>query len=200
MPSDSSNNAGSLCVVHGCGRRKAGSRLYCGMHKQRAHKYGSTELPIRPNIVERFWRLVEPVPTEVGCWLWRGSMNNKGYGVFGDGREGSRLAHRFSWTLRNGPIADGAQICHRCDVPLCVNPDHHFVCDQGQNVRDAVQKGRHYSYFRLHGTKLTDEDVVVIRNRYAGGGVTMKEIAETFAVSPACVQRIVRGLSRKAVA
>jgi HNH endonuclease len=62
-----------------------------------------------------------------GCWLWLGSpQGSTGYGcIWVDGR---RIpAHRYSWEIANGPIPDGALCLHRCDVVLCINPEHLFL-------------------------------------------------------------------------
>lgn len=62
--------------------------------------------------------------TESGCWIWLGSTNGKqGYGVVYFNRR-MQLAHRLSYELHKGPIAQGLQIDHLCRVRLCVNPNH----------------------------------------------------------------------------
>jgi hypothetical protein len=90
----------------------------------------------------RFMRFVSKEPTS-GCWLWTGSVSPKGYGGFGGGTYGKR-AHRVSWRLFRGTIPDGFDVCHKCDTPPCVNPDHLFVGTRSDNMYDCSRKGRLY--------------------------------------------------------
>lgn len=94
--------------------------------------------------IERFTEKYIPVP-EAGCWLWERAVLPAGYGLFGmRGRKGRRmfLAHRVSWELHNGPIPEGLVVCHKCDVPSCVNPDHLFIGTASDNQKDCFRKGR----------------------------------------------------------
>jgi hypothetical protein len=76
-----------------------------------------------------------------GCWIWQGAKHFRGYGAcaqtYGDCR-----AHRVSWLLTNGPIPKGQGVLHKCDTPLCVNPEHLYLGDQKQNHADRVARGR----------------------------------------------------------
>lgn len=76
-----------------------------------------------------------------GCWLWIGAVLPSGYGKMGIyGR--TIGAHRISFELFRGEIPNGLHICHRCDNPCCVNPDHLFAGTRQDNMQDCIAKGR----------------------------------------------------------
>jgi hypothetical protein len=84
--------------------------------------------------------MVMPEPN-TGCWFWMGFVTSHGYGkIVFNGRKVA--AHRISYAVHKGKIKDGAVICHKCDVPGCVNPDHLFLGTQKDNVHDMIRKGR----------------------------------------------------------
>jgi len=81
-----------------------------------------------------------PVPFS-GCWLWTEALNGAGYGVANVSNKVER-AHRLSFLAFKGSIPDGMYICHSCDEPSCVNPDHLFAGTPKQNMDDMRAKGR----------------------------------------------------------
>jgi hypothetical protein len=85
-----------------------------------------------------------PVP-EAGCWIWTGGVGGNGYGRDPIGVNGRPVeAHRSSFIAFHGNIPSGLCICHRCDTPTCVNPDHLFAGTRSENMRDMYRKGRRY--------------------------------------------------------
>lgn len=88
---------------------------------------------------DRFWERVNKAAG--GCWEWTGLKHPTGYGrVQWDGSGG--YAHRAVWVIKYGAIPDGMHICHRCDNPGCVNPDHLFLGTVADNMHDRDNKGR----------------------------------------------------------
>lgn len=165
-----------------------------------------------PPVAQRFWAHVIKTPT---CWLWGASLKPNGYGQFSIKRK-QRLSHRVAWELTHGPIPDGIMVCHSCDNPRCVNPDHLFLGTHSANMIDRAAKGRanlprgQKHGLSLHperrvrgehvpGAKLNDEKVRDIRH-LAAEGMTHQAIANRFGVTQSVVSRIVKRLGWKHVA
>jgi len=97
-------------------------------------------------------------------------------------------AHRIAYELAYGAIPDGVLVCHRCDVPACVNPSHLFIGTHVENMSDCVAKGR-TAKGEKHGlSKLTEKEVIEIRS--CSGSQRM--IAKQFGVSQTLVGYIRR--------
>lgn len=119
--------------------------------------------------------------SERGCWEWLGYKTRKGYGTQRFGGK-KILAHRYSYELYNGKIPDGLCICHKCDNPSCVNPDHLFLGTIQENNLDCIKKGR-IARGEKRGSKLKEEDIKLIRNLYNTYKIYHKQIATMFGVS-----------------
>lgn len=105
--------------------------------------------------IERFESKTMPIPI-TGCWIWMGGRNPRGYGIACHNHTKNGLAHRRSWELYKGPIPEGMQVGHKCNVYACVNPEHLFLAPH-------LKIHRHHS--RVKGPpqrKLTEAQVFEI--------------------------------------
>lgn len=178
------------CSVDGC-LKSVLARGLCSAHYAKLRKYGDPTV-VRQNqlhgktLMER-WSAY--VTRGAGCWEWSGYKDPNGYGRLSiDNRP--ILAHRVSWEIHRGPLTSADHICHRCDNPSCVRPEHLFLGDHAANMADKMAKKRHrYGVSRgeAHGcSKLTIEQVHEIR---AAEG-TVSDIARRFQMSRTQVRDI----------
>lgn len=147
---------------------------------------------------QRFWSKVDQ--REQGeCWLWRGERNRYGYGISYPGSRRHR-AHRVAYVLSRGRIPDNLLVLHRCDNPPCCNPAHLFLGTCADNIRDAIQKGRHPGIpneckargVKQHLAKLTDSTVTQMRDLYRLGTVSLRNLARAFGVSKTTTLAVVQ--------
>lgn len=153
-------------------------------------------MPITQHPFDNFdkrWRLDEAT----GCWMWTGAVFNHGYGYFSSGpwyRKWVDCAHRASWQFYHGEIPHGLFVCHKCDTPLCVNPDHLFLGTPKENTQDAAKKNRMNRPYGEDGnsTKLTEVDVIDILwlNSW---GLNATQISKHYDVNDQSVRNIIRG-------
>jgi hypothetical protein len=188
------------CAFDGC-ERDAVSKGYCDKHYRRLLKrgdvndHGSRKVD-DGNAVERFHQKYEI--DKSGCWLWTGGIRPNSKGVpyprhWNDDRK-SIGAHRFSFELVRGAIPKGMYVCHKCDTPLCVNPDHLFVGTHHDNMRDMVQKKRSFTgrgENKKGRAKLTNQQADQIKKM----DISHQKLASIFGVSAATIGRIKSGES-----
>jgi len=141
--------------------------------------------------VSNFWKQVSP-PTDKGCREWLGAKIC-GYGQLRFRNQKWR-AHRVSYLLTRGQIPDGAYICHKCDNPSCVNPQHLYLGDAKSNSADMYRRGRgnrpkgegHYR------SKFTEKDILAIR---ANNTMSQAALGKKYGVTPEAIHYIKSGKS-----
>jgi hypothetical protein len=137
--------------------------------------------------MNRFWNKVEKTDS---CWNYTGLLDRDGYGIYYDKDLKKQFrAHRYS-AQTAGLDIKGKVVCHKCDNPKCVNPDHLFVGTQQDNLCDMVAKKRHYhNRPRKKGIyKLTPENQIEITE----SGMSAAELAKKFGVHKTSIYRIKR--------
>lgn len=158
----------------------------------------------RKSLLERF---MEYVKKGSGCWEWQGAKARSGYGQFhywvNGGWKGHR-AHRVMWEITNGPIPTGMVVCHKCDNPPCVRPDHLFLGTHRDNTLDSLAKGRAcisnckpQRGERNGSAKLNDHIVGAIRLAREAHGYTFKVLSDMFGISPSQIANIIHRRSWK---
>jgi len=187
------------CSVDGC-EREPRSLGMCIKHWKRWKKYGSTD----KEILQRPWAVGNESSYEYfnrktvkneenNCIEWIGWRDKDGYG--GAYRNGKNIrAHRFSYELFIGPIPKGKNVCHKCDNPSCVNPDHLYVGTQRDNMYDKVERDRCNLKCGEEAkvSRLTEAQVVeIIREKKSGTKV--QRIIDKYAISKSTIMDIMQG-------
>lgn len=151
-------------------------------------------MKIRP-VETRFWEKVK-ISEDDKCWEWLAGKFKDGYGVFWFQNHTIR-AHRFSWKLHYGYLSDDVLVLHKCDNPICVNPNHLFIGSHQDNMRDKHQKGHTAKGEKCGRSKLTLRQINEIRKLYSKGKRTQQSLSEQFGITQTQISNIVRFYSWK---
>jgi hypothetical protein len=144
------------------------------------------------SLEQRFWsKIAIKIPSE--CWFW--TACGSPYGFFRLDNK-NVYAHRMAWALTNGAIPKGLQVLHRCDTPLCVNPNHLFLGTHKQNHADCTAKGRRPLGEKNGLHKMTSAKVRRMR-KLREKGFSFHELAKRFGVSTQCAFSIVKRVTWK---
>jgi hypothetical protein len=148
------------------------------------------------SIMERFEDGIERIPFS-GCWIWTKCCFTQGYGCIRIDYKNIKV-HRLSWELHFGPIPEGVDVLHMCDVMPCVSPHHLFLGNNSDNMRDMAEKGRSLAGSKHPNSKLNEEKVREIFSLYEKG-FTKAKIARMFGVTHGSIAHIIKNRAWKHV-
>lgn len=144
--------------------------------------------------IETMQNFLRKTDYDNGCVVWKGSKSKRGYGSVSVSGV-SLKAHRVSYSWANSvDIPDGMHVCHACDNPSCVNPEHLWLGTPRENVFDMFKKGRYRIVnSKAHsGTRLSEDDVrEIVRLKESGLGY--KKIAKLYPVDRTSIVGIILG-------
>lgn len=190
-------SCGNTCIVSrnelisgdakscGCIRKEVATEQLKNVPKKQ--KLNLSEEKKLENAIKSFWKKVKKTSS---CWNWNASTRS-GYGQFKYNE--IKLAHRFSYFIHKGELEKDKIICHTCDNPICVNPDHLYQGTYQDNSKDAVERRRKPVGENSNLSKLKENQVVEILSSKEGH----RSLARKFGVDHQSIYRIRKGRSWK---
>jgi hypothetical protein len=147
-----------------------------------------------PPLISIEQKLLRYAVSENGCWNWVAAKDRDGYGLLTHHRGKQIRAHRASYEFHVAKISVGLLVCHSCDNPSCINPNHLFVGTSKENTRDMLDKNRRpvLRGERHPNAKLTNDQVTQIKQLRSENRL-LKDIANQFNISFQTVSSITKG-------
>lgn len=191
-----------------CGSAKPDKEFYnartyckeCVNQRKRSVRTGAVTVQHRTTIADRL--KIRASSNESGCWVWPGKKTKGGYGwirITKLGKSRWVLAHRAAAMAFMGfDLASKEFVCHRCDNPACVNPEHLFIGTPKDNSADSYSKGRWPRGETSKRSKLT-ESMIVEAKRLRSCGMSWRGLGKLFPVSCQTIRRAVKGITWKHV-
>ena len=148
------------------------------------------------SLEDKFWGFVDKKGPD-DCWEWNGNILSQGYGRMYHHSTNEPKAHRLSYMINVGEIPKGALIRHSCNNPKCVNPNHLSIGTNQDNSDDMKNTNRSLTGEKHPQSKLTNKDIIEIRNMFFKSKCKITTLAYKYGVSDAAIHSIVTGNSWK---
>ena len=130
-------------------------------------------------------KILDNVDWVKGCWIWKRSVNGDGYGnTWANGK--SMHAHRLLYLIFKGEIKEGLCVCHHCDNPSCVNPEHLWLGSHKDNMKDMTRKKRTLYGEQRPNNKIPSTLYREIAKKYKNG-ITQIQLAKEYKCSPSAI-------------
>lgn len=139
--------------------------------------------------IDHFHKQVTKTDT---CWLWTGYRAKGGHGQFRF-KSKNHYVHRLAYLFHHKTIDDSLCVCHKCDNPICVNPDHLFLGTMSENMKDKIAKNRHAKGDNGMLSILSEDNVIEIMRLYKTGQYSQAQLGRRFKIGQTQISRIVNG-------
>ena len=193
-----------LCSINNCSAKSRARGLckkhylYASRHSCLPEKQPYKRTPSQKTETDRFWLKVDKKhPDE--CWIWMGAKHKSGYGNFKLDNKKIVKSHRYSFLITHGQLDESLYVCHSCDNPSCVNPNHLWQGTAKENNKDCRDKNRAVfppdQKVENHSQHiLTNNDVLDIRKKFHNG-VKQADLMRSYQVSRNTIYKICRNKS-----
>jgi hypothetical protein len=170
--------------------RERYQRTGCKKAKTFQKPYKPSWRKFEPGTPNHFWSKVAKTDNVDDCWLWVAGCDGHGRGAYSLNHK-TCVAPRVAYEFSKGKIQTGLFVCHTCDNQKCCNPNHLFLGTHQDNMDDKTHKGHNVFGEKNGRHKLTNAQVLEIRELYAGGSLSQYQLADIYGVARKNIGKIV---------